>query len=470
MNFTQEILQKLKILYVEDDLLARDEIAEFLDFEIGKVELASNGKEGLEKFKTFKPHIVITDINMPNMDGITLIENLRNRLNYISIPILVLTTERTVEMKAKGRQAGATAWMVKPFDQELLHLAILKTIAKVEEDQEINIAITRFAPSPTGYLHIGGLRTALFNYLWARKNNGKFRLRIEDTDLARNKQEATEAILEAFKWVGMDWDDEVVYQSEKFDVYKKYVNELLEKGLAYKCYLTPEELKEYRDAVQSGKEPPFDIRKYRDFKGELDKDYVIRFKAPLSGMVTLNDGVKGEVSIEIKPSDDFVIARSSGVPTYNFVVVIDDHEMGMTEIIRGDDHLNNTFKQILIYKAFGWEVPKFYHVPMIHNEKGKKLSKRDGAVDVMEYKKEGFLPEALLNFLVRLGWSYGDQEIFSMEEMIQLFNPNDINKSASSYNLDKLLWLNQHYIKNTPNKKIAKLLNEDFYMGSELVL
>ena len=329
------------------------------------------------------------------------------------------------------------------------------------------MTITRFAPSPTGYLHIGGLRTALFNYLWARKNNGKFRLRIEDTDLARNKQEATEAILEAFKWVGMDWDDEVVYQSEKFDVYKKYVNELLEKGLAYKCYLTPEELKEYRDAVQSGKEPPFDIRKYRDFKGELDKDYVIRFKAPLSGMVTLNDGVKGEISVEIKPSDDFVIARSSGVPTYNFVVVIDDHEMGMTEIIRGDDHLNNTFKQILIYKAFGWEVPNFYHVPMINNEKGKKLSKRDGAVDVMEYKKEGFLPEALLNFLVRLGWSYGDQEIFSMEEMIQLFNPNDINKSASSYNLDKLLWLNQHYIKNTPNKKIAKLLNEDFNINIE---
>jgi glutamyl-tRNA synthetase len=329
------------------------------------------------------------------------------------------------------------------------------------------MTITRFAPSPTGYLHIGGLRTALFNYLWARKNNGKFRLRIEDTDLARNKQEATEAILEAFKWVGMDWDDEVVYQSEKFDVYKKYVNELLERGLAYKCYLTPEELKEYRDAVQSGKEAPFDIRKYRDFEGELDKDYVIRFKAPLSGMVTLNDGVKGEISVEIKPSDDFVIARSSGVPTYNFVVVIDDHEMGMTEIIRGDDHLNNTFKQILIYKAFGWEVPKFYHVPMINNEKGKKLSKRDGAVDVMEYKKEGFLPEALLNFLVRLGWSYGDQEIFSMEEMIQLFNPNDINKSASSYNLDKLLWLNQHYIKNTPNKKIAKLLKEDFNIDIE---
>jgi glutamyl-tRNA synthetase len=329
------------------------------------------------------------------------------------------------------------------------------------------MTITRFAPSPTGYLHIGGLRTALFNYLWARKNDGKFRLRIEDTDLARNKEEATQAILEAFKWVGMNWDDEVVYQSERFDVYKEYVNILLEKDLAYKCYLTSEELKEYREAVQSGKEPPFDIRKYRDFKGELDKDYVIRFKAPLTGSVTLDDGVKGKVTVDIKPSDDFVIARSNGVPTYNFVVVIDDHEMKMTEIIRGDDHLNNTFKQILIYEAFGWDVPKFYHVPMINNEKGKKLSKRDGAVDVMDYKREGFLPEALLNFLVRLGWSHGDQEIFSMEEMIKLFDPNDINKSASSYNLEKLLWLNQHYIKNKPNKEIAKLLKEDFGVDIE---
>ena len=322
------------------------------------------------------------------------------------------------------------------------------------------MVITRFAPSPTGYLHIGGLRTALFNYLWAKKNNGKFRLRIEDTDLARNKDEAVKAILEAFKWVGMNWDDEVVYQSERFDVYKKYVDELLEKGLAYKCYLTSEELKEYREAVQAGKEPPFDIRKYRDFEGELDKDYVIRFKAPLSGELVLEDGVKGKVIHQIQPTDDFVIARSSGVPTYNFVVVIDDHEMGMTEIIRGDDHLTNTFKQMMIYNAFNWDMPKFYHVPMIHNEKGKKLSKRDGAVDVMEYKKEGYLPQALLNFLVRLGWSYGDQEIFSMEEMIQLFNPNDINSAPSRYNLEKLNWLNHHYIKNTPNKELAKLLKD----------
>ena len=322
------------------------------------------------------------------------------------------------------------------------------------------MVITRFAPSPTGYLHIGGLRTALFNYLWAKKNDGKFRLRIEDTDLARNKDEAVKAILEAFKWVGMNPDDEIVYQSERFDIYKKYVQELLDKGLAYKCYLTSEELKEYREAVQAGKEAPFDIRKYRDFEGELDKDYVIRFKAPLSGELVLEDGVKGKVTHQIQASDDFVIARSSGVPTYNFVVVIDDHEMGMTEIIRGDDHLTNTFKQMMIYEAFGWDMPKFYHVPMIHNEKGKKLSKRDGAVDVMEYKRDGFLPEALLNFLVRLGWSYGDQEIFSMEEMIKLFDPKDINSAPSRYNLEKLLWLNHHYIKNTPNDKLAKLLKD----------
>jgi len=329
------------------------------------------------------------------------------------------------------------------------------------------MVVTRFAPSPTGYLHIGGLRTALFNYLWARKNNGKFKLRIEDTDLARNKAEATQAILDAFEWVGMNSDEEIVYQSERFDIYKKYIDKLLKEGKAYKCYLTKEELDIYRQANQKGEECDIDIRKYRDFEGELDQDYVIRFKAPLSGEVTIDDGVKGKVTVEIKPSDDFVIARSSGVPTYNFVVVVDDHEMGMTDVIRGDDHLSNTFKQKLIYEAFGWEVPKFYHVPMIHNEKGKKLSKRDGAVDVMEYKREGFLPEALLNFLVRLGWSHGDDEIFSMEEMIKLFDPKDINKSASRYNYEKLLWLNQHYIKATPNAKIAKLLKDDFEIDIE---
>jgi len=324
------------------------------------------------------------------------------------------------------------------------------------------MVITRFAPSPTGYLHIGGLRTSLFNWLWARKNNGKFRLRIEDTDLSRNKQEAVDAIIKAFNWTGLNYDDEVVFQSERFDIYKKYIKELLEKGLAYKCYLSKEELEIIREAKMKGEEPPIDIRKYRNFKDEIDKPYVIRFKAPLEGKICFEDGVKGEQCVEAKEIEDFVIARSDGTPTYNFVVVIDDHEMGMTDIIRGDDHLRNTFKQLLVYRAFGWDVPKFYHVPMIHNEKGAKMSKRDGAVDVMEYKKEGYLPEALLNFLVRLGWSYGDQEIFSMEEMIKLFDPKDINKAPSRFNKEKLDWLNSHYIKNSPNEILEILLRDDF--------
>ena len=324
------------------------------------------------------------------------------------------------------------------------------------------MVVTRFAPSPTGYLHIGGLRTALFNWLWARKNEGKFRLRIEDTDLSRNKQEAVEAIIKAFNWTGLNYDDEVVFQSDRFDIYKKLINELLEKGLAYKCYLTKEELEEIREAKRKGEAPSIDIRKYRDFEGELDLPYVIRFKAPLSGKICFEDGVKGLQCVDASEMDDLVIARSDGTPTYNFVVVIDDHDMGMTDIIRGDDHLKNTFKQILIYEAFGWEVPKFYHVPMIHNEKGAKMSKRDGAVDVMEYKKEGYLPEALLNFLVRLGWSYGDQEIFSMDEMIKLFDPKDINKAPSRFNKEKLDWLNSHYIKNSPNERLEILLRDDF--------
>jgi len=260
----------------------------------------------------------------------------------------------------------------------------------------------------------------------------------------------------------LNYDDEVVFQSDRFDLYKKYIKELLDKGLAYKCYLTKEELEIIRNARMKGETPPIDIRKYRDFKEELDKPYVIRFKAPLEGKVSFEDGVKGKAEIDATQVDDFVIARSDGTPTYNFVVVIDDHEMGMTDIIRGDDHFTNTFKQVLVYKAFGWDVPKFYHVPMIHNEKGAKMSKRDGAVDVMEYKREGYLPQALLNFLVRLGWSHGDQEIFSIDEMINLFDPKDINKAPSRYNKEKLDWLNSHYIKNTPNDKIAKLLKEDF--------
>ena len=325
------------------------------------------------------------------------------------------------------------------------------------------MVVTRFAPSPTGYLHIGGLRTALFSYLWAKKNNGKFLLRIEDTDKARNSQEAADKIIEAFEWLGLKSDEEIVFQSQRDDIYKKYIQQLLDEGKAYYCYMTKEELDKLREEQIAKKERPRYDGRYRDFKGTPPKgvEPVVRIKAPLDGVITVEDGIKGHIEFNVKDMlDDFIIARSDGSPTYNFVVAVDDATMGITDVIRGDDHLSNTPKQIVVYNALGFDVPKFYHVPMIHNEQGKKLSKRDGATDVMEYKKMGYLPEALLNFLVRLGWSHGDQEIFSFGEMIELFDPKDINKSASVYNVEKLNWLNGHYIKNTPNEKLEELLKD----------
>jgi len=321
---------------------------------------------------------------------------------------------------------------------------------------------TRFAPSPTGYLHIGGLRTALFSWLWAKRNQGKFLLRIEDTDLSRNSDEALDAILRAFDWVGMSYDGEALYQSKRFELYKQYIDQLLDEGKAYKCYMSKEELATLREEqMAKGERTRYDGR-YRDFTGTPPEgvEPVIRIKAPQEGRISFVDGVKGAFSVDASEVDDFVIARAGGVPTYNFVVAIDDALMGLTDVIRGDDHLYNTPKQMVVYEALGFDIPNFYHVAMINNEQGKKLSKRDGATDVMEYKTLGYLPEALLNFLVRLGWSHGDQEIFSVEEMIALFDPKDINKSASNYNLDKLLWLNAHYIKNKPHEELAELLKE----------
>ncbi len=324
------------------------------------------------------------------------------------------------------------------------------------------MTVTRFAPSPTGYLHIGGLRTALFSWLTARHNGGEFKLRIEDTDQARNSQEALEAIIKAFEWVGMSYDGEVVYQSKRFDLYRKYIDQLLSEGKAYKCYMTKEELDVLREEQQArGERPHYDGR-YRDFTGTPPEgiEPVIRIKAPQEGVIAFDDLSKGHIEIAADEVDDFIIARSDGTPTYNFVVAVDDATMGITDVIRGDDHLYNTPKQLVVYEALGFEPPKFCHVAMIHNEQGKKLSKRDGATDVMEYKTKGFLPEALLNFLVRLGWSHGDQEIFTIDEMIELFDPADINKSASSYNLDKLLWLNAHYIKNKSDSELIELLKD----------
>jgi len=322
------------------------------------------------------------------------------------------------------------------------------------------MTVTRFAPSPTGYLHIGGLRTALFSWLTAQHNKGEFLLRIEDTDMARNSQEAKDAILKAFEWIGMSHDGEVIYQSKRFDLYKKYIDQLLEEGKAYKCYMSKEELASLREEQMAKKERTRYDGRYRDFKGTPPEgiEPVIRIKAPQEGIISFKDGIKGDININATEVDDFVIARADGSPTYNFVVAIDDALMGLTEVIRGDDHLYNTPKQIVVYNALGFKLPNFYHVAMINNEQGKKLSKRDGATDVMDYKTMGYLPEALLNFLVRLGWSHGDQEIFSIDEMIELFDPNNINKSSSNYNLDKLLWLNAHYIKNKPNAQLAELL------------
>ncbi len=325
------------------------------------------------------------------------------------------------------------------------------------------MVVTRFAPSPTGYLHIGGLRTALFSYLWAKKNGGKFVLRIEDTDKARNSEEATQAILKAFEWLGLEADGEITYQSQRDEIYAKYIKQLLDEGKAYKCYMSKEELTELRETQMANKERTKYNGKYRDFDGTPPEgvEPVIRIKAPLTGEILVKDGVKGNISFQAEDIlDDFVIARADGAPTYNFVVAIDDYLMGINEVIRGDDHLSNTPKQIVVYKALGFEIPMFYHVPMIHNSAGKKLSKRDGATDVMAYKEMGYTPQALLNFLVRLGWSHGDQEIFSMDEMKELFNPKDINKSASIYNTEKLDWLNAHYIKNTPNSELAELLTQ----------
>ena len=326
------------------------------------------------------------------------------------------------------------------------------------------MAITRFAPSPTGYLHIGGLRTSLYSYLWARKTGGEFRLRIEDTDTARNNEEAMKAIINAFDWVGLNYDGEVLYQSQRTDIYKIYIDKLLENGNAYKCYMSRDELDALRAAQEAAKENPRYDGTWRPEDGKVlpqipqGVEPVIRIKAPTCGTIEFEDGVKGSMKFDASTVDDFVIARSNGMPTYNFVVAVDDALMEMTDVIRGDDHLSNTPKQIVVYNALGFKVPKFYHVPMINNPQGKKLSKRDGAMDVMDYKNQGYLPEALLNFLVRLGWSNGDQEIFSMEEMLELFDPSNINKSASAYNAEKLLWLNSEYIKAVSNDRLVEEL------------
>jgi glutamyl-tRNA synthetase len=318
---------------------------------------------------------------------------------------------------------------------------------------------TRFAPSPTGYLHVGGARTALFSWLHARKHGGKFVLRIEDTDLQRSTAESINAILEGMTWLGLEYDEGPLYQTQRFDRYNEIIQQLLEKRLAYRCDCTQERLDKLREGQMQRKEKPRYDGHCRGREIDAGSPHVVRFRNPDTGNIVVNDLVRGKVVFHNDELDDLVIRRTDGSPTYNLTVVVDDLDMGITTVIRGDDHLNNTPRQINILQALGKEPPEYAHVPMILGDDGARLSKRHGAVSVMEYRKQGILPEALLNYLVRLGWSHGDREIFPVDDMIELFDIADVNRAASSFNTDKLLWLNQHYIKNDDPARIARLLS-----------
>ena len=323
---------------------------------------------------------------------------------------------------------------------------------------------TRFAPSPTGYLHVGGARTALFSWLYARKHGGKFILRIEDTDLERSTQASIDAILEGMAWLGLDYDEGPFFQTHHFDRYKEIIQQLLAQGDAYYCYCSKEELELLRTEQMANKEKPRYNGKCRSSgKLEQDTEPVIRFKNPVDGVVVIHDLVKGDITVANKELDDLIIARADGTPTYNLTVVVDDMDMEVTHVIRGDDHVNNTPRQINILNALNSRLPKYAHLPMILGPDGARLSKRHGAVSVMQFRDEGYLPEALLNYLVRLGWSHGDQEIFSMDEMVEFFELNDVNVSASTFNMEKLLWLNHQYIMNGDPAHIARHLS--WHMG-----
>jgi glutamyl-tRNA synthetase len=323
---------------------------------------------------------------------------------------------------------------------------------------------TRFAPSPTGYLHIGGARTALFSWLYARKHGGRFILRIEDTDLERSTQESVNAILEGMTWLGLEYDEGPFYQTHRFDRYKEVIQQLLDQGDAYYCYCSKEELEQLRAEQMANKQKPRYNGKCRDSAVPHGEGMpVVRFKNPIDGVVTIPDLVKGEIVVANKELDDLIIARADGTPTYNLTVVVDDMDMGVTHVIRGDDHINNTPRQMNILKALGAELPKYAHLPMILGSDGARLSKRHGAVSVMQYRDDGYLPDALLNYLVRLGWSHGDQEVFSLDEMVEYFKLENVNVSASTFNPEKLLWLNHQYIMNSDPAHVARHLS--WHMG-----
>jgi glutamyl-tRNA synthetase len=318
---------------------------------------------------------------------------------------------------------------------------------------------TRFAPSPTGYLHVGGARTALFSWLHARKHGGKFVLRIEDTDLERSTQESINAILEGMTWLGLEYDEGPFYQTHRFDRYDEVIDDLLARGLAYRCNCAKERIEALREEQMRRKEKPRYDGHCRSGSVSADKPHVVRFRTPQEGSIVVDDLVRGRVVFSNDELDDLIIRRTDGSPTYNLTVVVDDLDMGVNIVIRGDDHLNNTPRQINILEALGAEPPGYAHVPMILGDDGSRLSKRHGAVSVMEYRNQGILPEALLNYLVRLGWSCGDQEIFSLDEMVELFEISAVNKAASAFNTEKLVWLNQQYIKKDDPARIARLLS-----------
>ncbi len=316
--------------------------------------------------------------------------------------------------------------------------------------------ITRFAPSPTGHLHIGGARTAIFCWLLARHFGGEFYLRIEDTDIERSKQEYTDSILASMSWLGLDWNAEPVYQTNRTDLYNKYVDMLLDKGHAYWCSCTPEEVDAMREEAKSKGLKPRYNGKCREKNIGPGAGHCVRLKAPLTGKVIFDDMVKGVISVDVAELDDMIVRRSDGMPTYNMAVVVDDHDMGISHVIRGDDHVSNTPRQILIYNALELPLPRFGHVPMILGPDRQKLSKRHGARAVIEYEQDGLLPEALVNYLVRLGWSHGDQEVFTLDELINLFDGNSLNAAASAFDPDKLQWLNGHYIRSIDVEDLAK--------------
>ena len=322
---------------------------------------------------------------------------------------------------------------------------------------------TRFAPSPTGALHIGGVRTALFNWLYSKNHNGKFYLRVEDTDKERSKDEFKDQIIQSLKWIGINYDGEEYIQSKKVDDHIKVANELLKNGNAYKCYCSSEEIEEQKKRARQKKIPYIYDRKWRDKKeSDAPKDIkpVIRFKSKIDGTSILKDLVQGDVEIDNNTIEDFIILRNDGTPTYNLSASVDDHQMNMTHIIRGDDHKINTFKQIQIYQAMKWELPSFAHIPLIHTIEGKKLSKRDQASTLDDYSKIGIMPDALRNYLLRLGWSYKDKEIFTLEESIKFFNLEGIGKSPSKLDMSRILSMNEHYIKNINENDLFTQLTE----------